>query len=59
MNLVAEYVESLMYQNASLPSMEDSDVLGIIGGHGGLQVDVVLYLLAPSESRDAILRRGN
>lgn len=48
-NLVIDYVESLMYQNASLPSMEDTDLLAVIGGHGGLQVDLVLYLLPPSQ----------
>lgn len=48
-NLVVDYVESLLYQNASVPSMEDSDLLGVISGNGGVQVDLVLYLLGPGE----------
>ncbi|KAF2273683.1 uncharacterized protein EI97DRAFT_403793 [Westerdykella ornata] len=46
-SLVVDYVESLLIQTASVASMEDSDVLGVIGGNGGVQVDVVLYLLSP------------
>jgi hypothetical protein len=48
-NLVVDYVESLLYQNASVTSMEDSDLLGVISGSGGVQVDVVFYLLSPSK----------
>lgn len=58
-SLVVEYVESLLFQNASVASMEDSDVLGVIGGHGGVQVDVVFYLLSPGmiiSSATVILR---
>jgi hypothetical protein len=51
-NLVVDYVESLLYQNASLTSMEDSDLLSVIGGHGGIQIDVVLYLLSPSKLKE-------
>ena len=50
MNLVVDYVESLLYQTSSVPSMEDSDMLGIVSGSGGVSVDVVLYLLPPSKS---------
>jgi septin family protein len=49
-NLVLEYVESLMYQNSSASSMEESDLLGLIGGNGGVQVDVVFYLLSPGKN---------
>lgn len=47
MSLVADYVESLLYQTSSVASMEDSDLLGVISGNGGLSIDVVLYLLPP------------
>jgi hypothetical protein len=30
--------------------MEDSELLGVISGNGGVQVDVVLYLLNPGKS---------
>lgn len=46
-NLVVNYVESLLHQNISVASMEDSDLLGFVGGNGGVQVDVIFYLLSP------------
>ena len=46
-NLIVEYVESLFYKNAAVTAMEDSDLVGIISGNGGVQVDVVFYLLDP------------
>lgn len=48
--MVVEYVESLLYQTASVATLEDSDVLGVVSGSGGVSVDVVLYLLPPSKS---------
>jgi hypothetical protein len=56
-NLVVDYVESLLYQNASVASMEDNDLLGVISGSGGVQVDVVFYLLNPG--RPFILPSSN
>jgi hypothetical protein len=50
MDRVVEYVESLLYQMSSVTTMEDSDVLGVIGGNGGVAIDLVLYLLPPSKS---------
>jgi hypothetical protein len=47
---VVEYVESLLYQMSSVTTMEDSDVLGVISGSGGVAIDLVLYLLPPSKS---------
>jgi hypothetical protein len=49
MDRVVEYVESLLYQTSSVTTMEDSDVLGVISGSGGVAIDAVLYLLPPSE----------
>lgn len=48
-NVVVDYVESLLHQNISPVSMEDSELLGVISGNGGTQVDVVFYLLSPSK----------
>jgi hypothetical protein len=48
-NVVMEYVESLLLQTSSVPTMDDSDVLGVVSGSGGVSVDVVLYLLPPSK----------
>lgn len=53
-NLVVEYIESLLHQNISPASMEDSELLGVVSGNGGVQVDVVFYLLSPSTLPDAV-----
>ncbi|KAF2271036.1 hypothetical protein CC78DRAFT_527985 [Lojkania enalia] len=47
-SLVVDYVESLMYQTSSIAYMEDNELLGVIGGNGGVLVDLVMYLLPPS-----------
>lgn len=52
-NSVVNYVESLLYQNASVASMDDSDIIGIIGGNGGVQVDVIFYLLSPGKTSES------
>lgn len=49
MDMVVEYVESLLYQTSSVTTMDDNDVLGVISGSGGVSIDVVLYLLSPSK----------
>ena len=49
MDLVVDYVESLLYQTSSVTTMDDNDVLGVISGSGGVSIDVVLYLLPPSK----------
>jgi hypothetical protein len=50
MNIVLEYVESLLHQTSSATAMKDSDMVGMISGSGGISVDAVLYLLPPSKS---------
>ncbi|KAF2819876.1 hypothetical protein CC86DRAFT_449540 [Ophiobolus disseminans] len=49
MDLVVDYVESLLYQTSSVTTMDDNDVLGVISGSGGVSIDVVLYLLPPDK----------
>jgi hypothetical protein len=49
MDLVVDYVESLLYQTSSVTNMDDNDVLGVISGSGGVSIDVVLYLLPPGK----------
>ncbi|KAK7538749.1 uncharacterized protein J3D65DRAFT_343483 [Phyllosticta citribraziliensis] len=49
MDNVVQYVESLLHKNASITSMSDGDLLGILSGNGGFQIDVVFYLLKPSQ----------
>ncbi|KAK7526635.1 uncharacterized protein IWZ02DRAFT_444154 [Phyllosticta citriasiana] len=46
---VVQYIEALLHKNASITSMSDGDLLSVLSGNGGLQVDVIFYLLKPSE----------
>lgn len=50
---VVEYIESLFWRNQSISTLRDGDVLSILSGNGGPQVDLVIYVL-PSKS----IRRG-
>jgi len=50
MNMVVDYVESLLFQTSSVTTLEDNDALGIVSGSGGVLVDIVIYLLPPSMS---------
>lgn len=43
-HLTIQYVDGLLQRNASLASMSDGEVLSILSGSGGAQVDLVLYL---------------
>ncbi|KAI8937835.1 hypothetical protein NX059_005528 [Plenodomus lindquistii] len=49
MRTIINYVESLMYQTSSITTLEDTDVLGVVSGSGGVLVDAVLYLLPPDQ----------
>ncbi|KAK4996125.1 hypothetical protein LTR66_004182 [Elasticomyces elasticus] len=42
---ITQYVEDLLHRNASLGALNDSDLLNILSGSGGCQVDAVLYVL--------------
>jgi len=43
---VIQYIEALLHQNASISAMNDNDLLNVLTGNGGVQVDVVLYVFA-------------
>ncbi|KAF1366097.1 hypothetical protein EJ07DRAFT_94195 [Lizonia empirigonia] len=49
MNLVVEYLESLLQQTASITTMEEGKMVEVISGSGGILVDAVLYLLPPNQ----------
>lgn len=49
MDLVISYLESLFCQTSSVHTLEDSEILGLVSGVGGVSVDIVFYLLSPSE----------
>ena len=45
---VASYIES-HFRRMSSNSLSDGDTLNLIGGEGGVQVDVVFYLVSNSK----------
>ncbi|MCJ1478462.1 hypothetical protein MMC13_007142 [Lambiella insularis] len=45
MDSILQYIEAQMAKNTSFSSMSDLDLLSMLGGGGGFQVDVVLYLI--------------
>jgi hypothetical protein len=50
MDSVLQYIEAQMAKNTSFSSMSDGDLLSMLGGDGGFQVDLVLYLISDSEA---------
>jgi hypothetical protein len=50
MDLVVDYMESLLYQTASVTTLEEGRMVEVISGSGGILVDAVLYLLPPGKS---------
>ncbi|KAF2031261.1 hypothetical protein EK21DRAFT_99825 [Setomelanomma holmii] len=47
--LIVDYVESLLSQTSSVITLDDTEILGMVSGNGGVSVDVVLYLLPPDK----------
>ena len=47
---VIEYIETQMAKTTSLGNMGIGDLLSLLGGSGGFQVDVVFYLISQRES---------
>ena len=48
-SMVVDYVESLLHRNVETGAMDDNELLGVLSGSGGVQVDLVLYLLPPGK----------
>ena len=44
METVLQYIEDQIHKSSTLESMSDAELLSILGGGGGYQVDVVFYL---------------
>jgi hypothetical protein len=42
------HLEQLFQRNAAMPELSASEMLGILSGAGGVQVDVVLYICSPA-----------
>ncbi|KIW02567.1 uncharacterized protein PV09_06022 [Verruconis gallopava] len=47
---LVEYLETLFQKNVAMTEMSSADLLGVLSGAGGVQVDVVLYICEPAES---------
>ena len=45
---VVQYIETQMAKTLSATSLSDGDLLNLLGGDGGVQVDVVFYLISQS-----------
>jgi len=52
---VAQYIESQL-QRMSSNALADGDMLNLLGGEGGVQVDVVFYLVSNSKISSALFR---
>ena len=42
------HLEQLFQRNSAMPELGSSELLNILSGAGGVQVDVVLYICAPA-----------
>jgi hypothetical protein len=47
---IHENIEASFRRNTLTGELSDTDLLGVLSGNGGFQVDVVLYMFQPSES---------
>jgi hypothetical protein len=41
---VVDYIETQLQKAASMPNMSDSDMVSMLSGNGGTQVDLVFYV---------------
>ena len=46
---IHENIEASFRRNASTGELSDTDLLGVLSGNGGFQVDVILYMFYPSK----------
>lgn len=46
---IHESIEASFRRNALTGELSDTDLLGVLSGNGGFQVDVILYMFHPSE----------
>ncbi len=47
---VVQYIESQIARTTSTAQMNDADLLSLLSGNGGSQVDVVLYMISESKA---------
>lgn len=47
---VVDYIESQFQKVESKDGMTDSDIIHLLGGNGGSQVDVVFYIIVNRKS---------
>ena len=51
---VVDYVESHFKKTSSFEGLSDSEMVNMLSGNGGSQVDVVLYVISNSRSSSYI-----
>lgn len=56
---VVQYLESQIARTMSAAQMTDADLLSLLTGNGGPQVDIVLYMISQSKSNLDIHTKGN
>ncbi|QDS72024.1 hypothetical protein FKW77_002117 [Venturia effusa] len=49
---VVRYIESLLHKNASVTTLSDSELMNVLSGSGGVQVDVVIYVVPHEWTKD-------
>ncbi|KAB8616646.1 hypothetical protein FH972_025981 [Carpinus fangiana] len=56
---IVRYVESLLHRTSTFPSMSSGELLSLLAGNGGVQVDVVLFCISREqpEAELHLLRR--
>lgn len=45
-DVIIRYIETQMRKTVTTSNMTDSELLNLLGGNGGSQVDLVLYLIS-------------
>jgi hypothetical protein len=53
---VVEYIQSHLQKAVSTQDMSDSEMISMLGGNGGSQVDLVFYVFAQSRSTSMPVR---
>lgn len=56
---VIQYVESQIARTTSSAHISDVDLLSLLAGNGGPQVDIVLYMISQSKTYTQTLTKSN
>ena len=56
---VIQYVENQIARTMSASHMSDADLLSLLAGNGGPQVDIVLYMISESKAYIQLFTKSN